>query len=45
MTATTRVSNICMISSRDATVTGSQNASDLFAGKRSEMAHQLGSYG
>mgnify|MGYP005673471497 FL=1 len=39
-TATTRVSNICMISSRDATVTGSQNASDA-AGKRSEMAHQL----
>ncbi len=39
-TATTRVSNVCMISSRDATVTGSQNASDA-AGKRSEMAHQL----
>ena len=27
-TATTRVSNVCQISSRDATVTGSQNASD-----------------
>lgn len=39
-TATTRVSNVCQISSRDATVTGSQNASDA-AGKRSEMAHQL----
>ena len=39
-TATTRVSNVAMISSRDATVTGSQNASDP-AGKRSEMAHQL----
>lgn len=39
-TATSRVSNICQISSRDATVTGSQNASDA-AGKKSEMAHQL----
>ena len=39
-TATTRVSNVAMISSRDATVTGSQDASDA-AGKRSEMAHQL----
>ena len=39
-TATTRVSNVAMISSRDATVTGSQEASDA-AGKRSEMAHQL----
>tara|TARA_R100001509_G_scaffold119093_1_gene73455 strand:+ start:361 stop:1311 length:951 start_codon:yes stop_codon:yes gene_type:complete len=39
-TATTRESNVCMISSRDATVTGSQEASDA-AGKRSEMAHQL----
>ena len=39
-TATTRESNVAMISSRDATVTGSQNASDA-AGKRSEMAHQL----
>jgi hypothetical protein len=39
-TATSRVSNVAMISSRDATVTGSQEASDA-AGKRSEMAHQL----
>ena len=39
-TATSRVSNVAMISSRDATVTGSQDASDP-AGKRSEMAHQL----
>ena len=39
-TATTRVSNVAMISSRDATVTGSQQASDP-AGKKSEMAHQL----
>ena len=39
-TATARVSNVAMISSRDATVTGSQEASDP-AGKRSEMAHQL----
>ena len=39
-TATARVSNVAMISSRDATVTGSQDASDP-AGKRSEMAHQL----
>jgi len=39
-TATTRASNVAMISSRDATVTGSQDASDA-AGKRSEMAHQL----
>ena len=39
-TATTRASNVAMISSRDATVTGSQEASDA-AGKRSEMAHQL----
>ena len=38
--ATTRVSNVAMISKRDATVTGSQDASDP-AGKRSEMAHQL----
>ena len=35
-----RVSNVCQISYRDATVTGSQDASDA-AGKRSEMAHQL----
>ena len=39
-TATSRVSNVCQISYRDATVTGSQEASDA-AGKRSEMAHQL----
>jgi len=39
-TATARVSNVCQISYRDATVTGSQDASDA-AGKRSEMAHQL----
>lgn len=39
-TPTTRVSNVAQISSRDATVTGSQQASDP-AGKKSEMAHQL----
>ena len=39
-TATVRESNVCQISSRDATVTGSQNASDA-AGKKTEMAHQL----
>ena len=39
-TATTRVSNVAMISSRNATVSGSQQASDP-AGKKSEMAHQL----
>ena len=39
-TATTRNSNVAMISKRDATVTGSQQASDP-AGKKSEMAHQL----
>ena len=39
-TATSRVSNVAIISSRDATVTGSQQASDP-AGKKSEMAHQL----
>ena len=39
-TATTRVSNVAMISKRDATVTGSQQSSDP-AGKKSEMAHQL----
>ena len=39
-TATSRVSNVAQISSRDATVTGSQQASDP-AGKKSEMAHQL----
>tara|TARA_Y100001963_G_scaffold15270_1_gene19007 strand:+ start:337 stop:1110 length:774 start_codon:yes stop_codon:yes gene_type:complete len=39
-TATVRESNVCQISSRDATVTGSQSASQP-AGKKSEMAHQL----
>jgi hypothetical protein len=39
-TATVRESNMCQISSRDATVTGTQNASDA-AGKKTEMAHQL----
>ena len=39
-TGTTRVSNVAQISSRDATVTGSQQASDP-AGKKTEMAHQL----
>ena len=39
-TATVREVNYCQISSRDATVTGTQNASDA-AGKKSEMAHQL----
>jgi hypothetical protein len=38
--ATVRESNVCMISKRDATVSGSQEVSDA-AGKRSEMAHQL----
>lgn len=37
---TTRVSNTCQISKRDATVTGTQNASNP-AGKRKEMAHQM----
>ena len=37
---TSRVSNVAMISKRDATVSGSQESSDP-AGKRSEMAHQL----
>jgi Family of unknown function (DUF5309) len=39
-TATVRVSNSTQISSRDATVSGSQEQSDA-AGKRSEMAHQM----
>ncbi len=39
-TATARVSNVAQISKRDATVSGSQQASDP-AGKKSEMAHQL----
>jgi len=37
---TVRRSNVCQISSRDATVSGSQEASDA-AGKNSEMAHQM----
>lgn len=39
-TPTIRVSNVTQISKRDATVTGSQEASDP-AGKGSEMAHQM----
>ena len=39
-TATVRIGNTTQISSRDATVAGSQEASDA-AGKRSEMAHQM----
>jgi hypothetical protein len=39
-TGTTRQTNVAMIQSRDATVTGSQQASDP-AGKKTEMAHQL----
>ena len=39
-TPTARLSNVCQISSRDATVTGSQEASDA-AGKGSEMGHQM----
>lgn len=39
-TPTVRVSNTTQISSRDATVSGSQEAADP-AGKRSEMAHQM----
>lgn len=39
-TATTRLSNICQISKRDATVTGSQNSANA-AGKAKEMAHQM----
>ncbi|WKV16968.1 protein of unknown function (DUF5309) [Microcystis phage MJing1] len=37
---TVRVSNVCQISSRDATVAGSQNAANA-AGKRREMSHQM----
>lgn len=37
---TVRLSNVCQISKRDATVTGSQEAANA-AGKRSEMAHQM----
>jgi Family of unknown function (DUF5309) len=39
-TPTVRRSNVCQISKRDATVTGSQEASDA-AGKGSEMGHQM----
>lgn len=39
-TSTVRLSNVTQISKRDATVTGSQEASDA-AGKGSEMAHQM----
>ena len=39
-TATTRESNVAQISSRDATVSGSQDASDP-AGKKQELAHQM----
>src|SRR4029077_9608633 len=39
-TATVRQSNVTQISTRDATVSGSQEASDP-AGKNSEMAHQM----
>jgi hypothetical protein len=39
-TPTIRRSNVTQISSRDATVSGSQEASDA-AGKNSEMAHQM----
>jgi len=38
--ATVRLTNVCQISSRDATVSGSQEASDA-AGKGSEMGHQM----
>lgn len=37
---TVRRSNICQISTRDATVSGSQESADA-AGKRGEMAHQI----
>jgi len=39
-TPTQRRSNVCQISSRDATVSGSQEAADA-AGKNGEMAHQM----
>jgi hypothetical protein len=39
-TATVRLSNVCQISKRDATVSGSQNAANA-AGKAKEMAHQM----
>jgi hypothetical protein len=39
-TPTVRLSNVCQISKRDATVSGSQNAANA-AGKAKEMAHQM----
>jgi hypothetical protein len=39
-TPTQRISNVCQISERDATVSGSQEAANP-AGKRSEMSHQM----
>lgn len=39
-TMTTRATNVTQISSRDVTVSGSQEAADA-AGKRGEMAHQM----
>jgi len=39
-TATVRAANVCQINTRNATVTGSQQASDP-AAKKSEMAHQM----
>lgn len=39
-TPTVRQSNVCQISKRDATVSGSQEAANP-AGKRSEMSHQM----
>ena len=39
-TPTSRLTNVCQISKRDATVSGSQEEVDK-AGKRSEMAHQM----
>lgn len=39
-TPTVRLYNVCQISKRDATVSGSQEASDA-AGKGSELAHQM----
>jgi hypothetical protein len=39
-TPTARLTNVCQISKRDATVSGSQEASDA-AGKGSEMGHQM----
>jgi Family of unknown function (DUF5309) len=38
--ATTRASNVCQISSKDATVSGSQERANS-AGRKSEMAHQM----